>query len=270
MRPCLVDEELFALVDGAVSEPDGRVLREHVAGCARCQKSVSKMERALDAIGREEPFDANAHADAIFARLDRAERATPSRGPGWWSRRASIVGAVAAAAAVLLGVGVMRRPSEFAPRGASSVGARVSHSAGVTVGTTDGTAMTPIASGARISRHARFVASARNVSGEDAYALVFAVDAKKGVHWLYPAFTSDATDPASELLAPSAGREVVMKSAVVFDDLDAGRLTVVTVLSRTPMHVSQIEKRGALDLADLRKDFPDADVTSIDVDVDER
>jgi anti-sigma factor RsiW len=272
MRPCLNDEELFALVDGAVAGKDAELLRRHIEVCERCGKSHRALERAMACLAEEEQLDVSVHADAVLAALDRsvvAERPRP------WRRRVPFaIGAVAAAAALFVGIGIGRNPEEgFTARGAppSAIGsASLRRSIAVTVETLDGDVPRALEAGSRVTRDTRFVVSHRNTSRGTAHALVFAIDAKGAVHWLYPAYESAGSDPSSVLLGPTAGREVVMGSAVSFDDMSVGRLAIVTVLSREPLRVSQIEGRSVMSLDALRRDLPRTEITSIEVLVSER
>jgi hypothetical protein len=72
------------------------------------------------------------------------------------------------------------------------------------------------------------------------YLLAFVVDARGTVHWLYPAYTDASEDPAS-LLLPPRSEDTPLSDTVVLDTPAQGPARLVTVLSREPLHVSDIE-----------------------------
>lgn len=271
MRRCLTDDELFALVDGALAPHDSELLRRHLHGCSRCSDAVTTMERSLAGLAEEPSIDVTAHVNSVLAAIDRpapTERPGPSRG------LAIALSALAAAAALVLGVGIGRRHAGedgFAARGGAHDDAAIGRSVAVTIHAVDGSLTRKIKAGATLPAGTRFVASHRNSSSSVAYALVFALDTKDEIHWLYPAYESANSDPPSVSLAPTQGREVSMESAVAFDDLAPGRLSLVTILSREPLPVSRIEDRSKtranLELDSLRAAFPEATVTSLDVSI---
>ncbi|HVH46066.1 MAG TPA: zf-HC2 domain-containing protein [Labilithrix sp.] len=269
MRSCLGDEELFALVDGALPAKDAMLLREHVDGCARCADSVKTLERALSCLAEEPPLDVRAHADAVLAALDRPQ---PQARVRPWRRALPLaIGTLAAAAALVVGVGIGRHRTTgddgFTPRGGALIDAPLGRSVAVTIQTLEGDLPRALVAGSKVTSETRFVASHRNTGTATAYALVFGVDARGDVHWLYPAFEAAGTDPASAPLPPTEGREALMGTGAWFDDLSPGRLSIVTILSREPLHVSRIEGRAALGLGveALRREFANSEVTSIDV-----
>lgn len=258
MRPCLEDEEIFALVDGAASEKDAAVWRKHIEGCERCTKSVQPLERALAVIAEDEPLDATAHADAVMAAIERGDRVTKRR-----RVQPVVLGGLALAAALLVGIGIGRRHSDdgFTARGMSE-GSALARDVAITLRANG----RPIAPNDELPPDARFDAMERNIGTSPAHALVFAVDAKANVHWLYPAYESTATDPPSITIASNTRNDLALGTAVAFDDLAAGPLSLVTILSPAPLHVSQIETRGAALAPDeLRRAFPETDVRVLPV-----
>ena len=91
------------------------------------------------------------------------------------------------------------------------------------------------------------------------FALVFAVDAVNGVHWLYPGFTAAGDDPAAVALAASDTTRL-MSETVVLDGVPAGPLRVIVVVSAERLPVSTIEQlRGdELSTAALARRYPAA------------
>ncbi len=271
MRPCLDDEESFALVDGALSEKDAVVLRRHLEGCERCRARVVAMEKSLAVLGEEVALDPAKHADAVMAALDgvRVEAKPPRR----IGRLVPIaMGALAAAAALVIGINVGRRQHEdgFVARGGAVVDAPIGRSVAVTVHALDNDVPRPLTNNAVVGKDTRFAASHRNTGSTHAYAMVFVVDAKRAVHWLYPAYESLGSDPASVSLAPTEGREAMMGTGASFDDLAPGPMEVITVLSREPIHVSRIERLPEPSLSAIEAALEGAEVRALHLEVSER
>jgi hypothetical protein len=273
MRPCLDDEETFALVDGAVAEKDAAILRRHIDGCERCRTRVRAMERTIFALAEEENVDPVVHADAVLAALDEADVITARATPRRFGRILPLaIGGLAAAAALFIGIGLRRNTADdgFTARGGAMVDAPLRRSLAVTVQVLDGNVPRALTNEATVTPKTRFVASHRNTGTTTGHALVFAVDAKRSVHWLYPAYESAGTDPSSVMLAPTEGREVLMGTGVAFEDLAAGPASIVTVLSREPVPVSRIEQLSDPSPGAIQAALPGAEVTSIRVEVTDR
>lgn len=218
----------------------------------------------------EQPLDVEPHVAGVMLRLD-----TPlavRRG----ARLLAWCGGLAAAAAVLLlfsqlhaggagGTGV-HTDAEFAARGGPTL-PLLSRDVGVQL-YAEQPALVALGSGSRITTKTALTAGLRNVAGEPAYLLLFAVDAERAVHWLAPEYTSAGSNPEAFPIAP-AGTERLLPSSVVFDDLARGSLRVLALISKTPLHVSDIEALSPRELGAeaLRKRFPHAQVRAVSLDV---
>jgi len=98
-----------------------------------------------------------------------------------------------------------------------------------------------------------------NGVGERRFLAVFAIDAAKAVHWIYPAYVDESSNPTSIALDPSDTPRV-LEEIVEPDRPAAGPFRVVALTSREPMSVKAIEKRlagGGESIADL---FPEGQV----------
>jgi len=98
-----------------------------------------------------------------------------------------------------------------------------------------------------------------NGTGEPRFLAVFAVDAAKTVHWIYPAYVDESSNPMSIALEPNDTPRV-LEEIVEPDRPAAGPFRVVALTSREPLSVKAIEKRlggGAESIADL---FPEGQV----------
>ncbi len=172
------------------------------------------------------------------------------------SRRTLALTLLASAAALaIVGVGRPRLREHWTARGSSHRETR-----GVSIQTLVARdhALLPID---QASLHAgdgitvRFV----NDTGERRYLAVFVVDAARAVHWIYPAYVDEATNPTSIELEPNSEPRVLAE--IVEPDRPAsGPLRVVSVTSREPLSVKAVESRlldGAASASDL---FPEGQV----------
>jgi hypothetical protein len=129
--------------------------------------------------------------------------------------------------------------------------------------------LVPLARGAVVDPDVPWTATFRNLGASPAFLLLFAVDSRHVVHWIAPRYARAGEDPAATPLPPSSKQEALGTTAV-FDDVSPGMLRVVTVLSPSPTHVSNVEalEGVAWDEALLRRHLPDgADVRETVVEV---
>lgn len=261
---CLDDEAIFALADGAASEKDEGVWRKHITGCARCGAELRGLQKALEVLAEDEPLDVESHTNGVMARLDGAPARRRPFAP-------LALSAIALAAALVVGIGIGRgtRPSvteDFTPRGGgSATGSTIAREVALDlfVGA-EGGRFERVAPNAEIASDAALLASGRNLATADVFALVFLVDAKNVVHWIYPAWTDPKTDPRAVSI-PMSTDLTSLGDAVAFSDLALGPAEIVAVLGPLPMSVSQIEQRHDLAPDSLKRAFPAAEVRSIAV-----
>jgi len=98
-------ELIAAFADGELSPDRGRLVREHLRTCARCQRELALHQDLARALAQEPTRGSSAD---LRRRIERIGRANPRQGALLWNRRWL---ATAAAAVVLIGVagGIMRR-----------------------------------------------------------------------------------------------------------------------------------------------------------------
>ncbi len=229
-----------------------------------------------------------AHVAAVMARLDEPVSSAPNQRVLWgW-----ISTVTAAAAAVLLWVqltpprddaatqhpltpAMSIAPSkaelaadqsgQFTARGNASESS-LSRDVGIQLYTYE-QPLKPLEPGGKIRQHTALTAGLRNLAQETAHLLLFGVDANHVVHWIAPAFTNPDSDPAALTVHPSRS-EQPLPSSVKFDDLAVGPLRVVALITKTPLHVSDIEKLTPNELTgDLVARFPQAVVRQVSVEV---
>jgi hypothetical protein len=169
----------------------------------------------------------------------------------------------------LLGIGIGRGTKddpggEFTARGGSSASS-LERDIGIDVlkRNGDGT-FARVEENDEVATTASFAARYRNVGASSSNALVFLVDSKHDVHWLYPAFTDPQMDPASVSIPP-AKESQSMGDGVTFSEIAPGPATVVTLLTKQPLTVSQIERRNDVTPDALRRAFPEAVVRALPI-----
>jgi hypothetical protein len=251
----------MSYVDVDASPEQLERVEEHLKLCSVCASEVAELRELIRGVaapvGHAE-LDVSEHVASVLSRLDAPKpRARALRFPVWG-------GGLAAAAAIVLffvvrGAGLGTASDHYAARGGPAP-ASLPRDIGVQLYAQE-PALRSLASGSRIHAARALTAGLRNLGHERAFLLLFAVDAKKVVHWIAPAFTEVGSDPPSEAIVPTSS-ERLLPSAVVFDDLATGPLRVVAVITRKPEHVSSIERLepSELDAEALLKRFPSAEV----------
>jgi anti-sigma factor RsiW len=269
-KRCPSEAELLSFVDADLPPEQLARIEKHLELCSSCAKQVMALTTLVEDVAAplgEPPLDVAEHLAAVMKRLD-SPPALPrfSRFLAWGS-------ALAVAAVALL----LFTKLQGAPRATNEAGELVARggpgqpSLAREIGLklyAQGPALAPLRSGSRIAADTPLTAGLRNSANERAYLLLFAVDAGQGVHWIAPAYTSAGSDPEAAPIAPSVD-ERLLPSAAVFDDLQAGPLRVVAVISRTPWHVSDIEALSPAQLTPqgLEKRFPRAEVRQLSLEV---
>jgi hypothetical protein len=193
---------------------------------------------ALTARLRAPVMDADAPAF-----IDAVERRLPGTAPASTRRwRAPLVVALSAlaAATVVVVVGGPRGPAvpEYTARGTPSPWHALVSTSMEVLGAA-GTAR-PLRSGERLVPGDGIAVSARNGNARQAvYLMVFAVDARDEVHWIVPAWTDAAASPRSVELPP--GGTLPVPSGTTPESPAAGKLRVLTLLTRVPLDVRAVE-----------------------------
>ena len=119
-KHCPSEDELLAFADAALAPEQLRRIEQHLELCSSCAKRVIDLHTLIEDVAAPLPgsqLDVGEHVTAVMARLDvPVPRARSYRAASWW------LGAVAAAAAAVLTVGLTRSGSDanvsrFAARG---------------------------------------------------------------------------------------------------------------------------------------------------------
>ena len=249
MISCPTDDDLVRFVDGALSCEETDRLRRHVTRCAPCRDREETFRALIGDVkaAGSAAFDARAHARAVMDRLDRPLTAGSKPHRVRW-----FVGA-AAAVAVLAGSyrGLRARsPSDTWQARGGYAQAALGRDVGVQPYAVRG-GLRPLVSGSTIDAATPLTAGFRNLGIAPAFLLLFAVDAHQVVHWISPKFSRSDDDPASTTLATSIS-EKLLDATVVFDDVSAGPLRVIAVITSAPAHVSDVESLSGTDVSAAR------------------
>jgi hypothetical protein len=268
MMPCPDEAGLLRFVDGALSVEETDRARAHIARCARCGARVDALRTLFGDLAAADvpPFDAREHVRGVRERIDRLERAAPRRARRTYGAFAWAVGSLAAVALTFVVALGLRPPSGTwqarGGEGSSTVGRDV----GVQIYAT-APAMHPLSAGAMISPDTPLTAGFRNLGRSPAFLLLFAVDERRVVHWISPAFARREDDPPSTVLpaapsAPSALEERWLSTTAVLEDVPPGALRLVAVITATPAHVADVEALEGSDVSAERieRAIPGAEV----------
>jgi hypothetical protein len=263
-KNCPSESELVRFVDADLSPERLARVEQHLELCGACAKQVTGLSELVSDVVAEVPqpgWDVGEHVDAVMKRLDAPALRSTNGQLAWWGGAL----AVAAAAALFVTTGgpdVDAPQGELVARGAAAASS-LSRDVGVQVYARDA-ALRPLGSASVIGQRTALTAGLRNLGNQPAYLLLFAVDANHDVHWLAPEFTVASSDPAAVTIAPATA-EQLLPSSVVFDDLAAGSLRVVAVITAEPTRVSEVESLGPEQLSDagLMARFPQAEVRQI-------
>jgi len=229
---CPSRAEWLRHVDGEVTANRAAELVAHGQTCAACRGELD----ALDTLVRDLRAPAAPPSPwmvaRVMARLDEPVAAAPRRR---WPFAAALAAAAIAVLAVLAWPG---SPDDMPARGGGGGG--IERTAGVELYALGGE-LHPLTDRAVVASDTAYVGSYRNIGATPAYALVFAIDAARELHWLYPAFTDPATDPPAVRLGP-AHAPTLLPESVVLDHPAPGPLTFVVVIADHPLHVSDVER----------------------------
>jgi len=244
---------------GELPVNDREAVRAHVDGCRRCLAERTAL-RTMMADLRPPPAAASANDDgslfsakvlAAARSIPQEPRAIPRRG----QVRAAFVAAALAAAIVAAVWLVPRRGADvrphssaeterpiagtFATRGGPGAGERLSAEILLV---RDGRLL-PL-TGRAMRKSDALAVRVTNLSGSDMHVMAFAWDAAGEVHWLYPAYLDERTNPRSVPVA--AGSKPGLLGDVVQPDAPhAGPLRLVTLLAVSPLTVKDVEARLA-------------------------
>jgi hypothetical protein len=258
MSTCPPRDEWLRNLDGEVTANRAAELAAHAGGCTACRTQTAALDDIITSLRAPTVATGPATVARVMAALDDPPAKVQRTRWPW------LAGGLAFAAAALLLLVLRPRAStedEFTPRGTRTA------PVAIVVHALDGKDLRRLEPGAWVTPATAYVASYRN-TGATAYVMVFAIDAKGDVHWLYPAFTDAASDPLAVQIGETP-QPSLFGETVVLDAPASGAMNLVVLVTAKPLRVSDIEQlpidQRSLDA--LRMHWPDADVTSTLVDV---
>ena len=232
-------------------------VRAHVDGCRRClaeqtalRTMMADLRPAANANDDGPLFSARVLAAARS--MPQAPRAIPRRGRARAAFTAAVLAAAIVAAVWLVPKARRRRAPARSPmkrrgRIAGTLAARGGPGTGERLSAEillvrDGRLL-PLA-GRAIRKSDALAVRVTNLSGSDMHVMAFAWDAAGDVHWLYPAYLDERTNPRSVAIA--AGSKPRLLGDVVQPDAPhAGPLRLVTLFAVSPLTVKDVEARLA-------------------------
>lgn len=173
---------------------------------------------------------------------------------------------LAAAAAAVLGLGHWRQPPTLDTRpGEDGLVARgvaaARHSATVQafVGRAAPGSAAKLLEGAELGAGDGILVRYSNPGAERVYLMVFALDARREVHWLHPAYLDAASDPSSlELRHGVMGQ--ALEEVAEPESPAPGALGVYALLTSQPLTVKAVEAALAAKPRPVHELFPEAEV----------
>jgi hypothetical protein len=264
---CATEDDVIALLDGEVTENRAAALRAHLGRCSVCREKWASLERLQGLLRAPSPGVPLAGAsERIVARIqsEPVARSSPS-GPGrrrWVGAATAVAAAIAALA--LLAPRLDHWPTEHLAARGGRPGRSLRRDVGVTL-VRAGARVTSLHQGDAVESDTTYAVAYRNLGPDgSAFLMVFAVDAAHAIHWIVPAYLDASVDPPSTPLG-HADTDTLLPGAIVLEDLAAGPLRVVTLVSAEPQRVSAIEQLepAALSLDRLRARFRTAEVSDL-------
>jgi hypothetical protein len=259
-KRCPSEDELLAFADADLPPEQLRRIEQHLELCSGCAKQMMALHALIADVAAPVTggtLDISEHVAGVMRRLDTPLASQQRRRWLPWG------GALAMAAVVALAVGLSggerSAPGELTARGGPAT-ASLSRDVGLQLYAQE-QSLRPLEVGDRVHPSTALTAGLRNLGGERAHVLLFAVDARHVVHWIAPEFSAAGSDPEAAAVAPSTS-EQLLPTAAAFEDLAHGPLRVVAVISKHPTRVSQVESltEAELHAEGLMKRFPRAEI----------
>jgi hypothetical protein len=242
---CISDEELVKAELGDLTLNEVAHIDEHAAQCSRCVNERNRIRQHLaDLASVPELPDADRFVGRVMAA--RCEEKAATKNPRRLFLRMTSLHLVAAAATVFLTVGVTtiimhdRSPKEtWSPRGSGNEAKVPRRTVEAEVLVIRENQLLPLSEQV-LGPSDAFAVRYLNPTSQPRYLMAFAVDAAGDVHWLFPEYLDETTDPQSIPL-PLTEREQLLPQVIEPDDPAPGPMQVVTMTSQEPVTVKQVE-----------------------------
>jgi len=250
---CPRPEVLAAWADGQVARELGEQLGSHTRGCSACARRVEHLRLLPSELARLTLAPAAAGFSAqVVAKLGSAQP-TRTRSRRALLRAGAATGVFVAALAlwmlaVLPRLPSARRGAELTARGAPS--ARSARVGFEVYAHQPGQAPKRLRAGQALDARSGYSFVVHNRGGRALQLMLFAVDARRDVHWFYPAFLDANTDPRS-IRIDAQPQVQALPEGITPDGPALGPIEFLAVFTTAPLSVTEIE-------ALLRAAGPDA------------
>lgn len=204
-------------------------LREHIDSCACCRAELATLRTLRARLGQLKLAPAAAgFSEELAAKLGRRRRAA---GAGYW-----VTGLAACALLALLQL--ERAAPAFRARGGTPAeGARVGFEVRVHGPSGEDTSL-PAARCLAADSGYSFVVF--NRTRKEQSLMLFALDARREVHWFYPAYPDARTNPRAITIGATP-QVLTLPDGVTPEDVAPGELQFVAMFSGAPHTVAEIE-----------------------------
>jgi anti-sigma factor RsiW len=240
---CFSEQDLVKAELGELTLNQIASLEAHAASCSQCAGARGQIRQLVDDLAQgPAPSEPERFVDRVMAARPAGEAGTTRIAS---PMRRLFVPLLAAAAVALVALGTAQRPWEIGSHKESWT-ARGRHKASPSLRTPASEVLLmragrllPLASQS-LSPGDAFAVRFVNPSGQTRYLTAFAVDAAGTVHWIFPEYVDEKTDPTSAPL-PSAHDEQLLPQVVAPEKPAPGPMRVVSLTSSEPSSVKRVE-----------------------------
>jgi hypothetical protein len=235
---CPHSEKVAPYLDEQLSVAEAKRFEAHLDACSYCNAQLEQTRSLISTIRADSP-DSLGEAAFIDGVMD-AIKTPPAVSPTPF-RLALAAGIGILVLIPFISLEVLDTPEEmgFSARGAAEkrLGSLVDAAAIVVNGET----IRPLDEKTVLGAGDGLTFQYTNRFDAPVYFMAFAVDAQRAVHWFYPAYLTEASDPSAIPLSKDR-RDQLMPDIVQAEDVPEGSMKVIILLSRKKRTVKQVEK----------------------------
>ena len=235
---CPQSEKVASFLDEQLSVAETKQFEAHLGTCTTCAAELEETRDLFASIkaGGELSLDDAAFMEGVMDAIE-----TPARGG---RRRVYYALAAAVALLVLLPLVLLNAPAPsdpgvFTPRGKPDQTLKSLVDAIPFV--VNGDTILPLDEKTLLTADDGLTFQYTNQSEEPVYFMAFAIDVQRDIHWFYPAYLTESSDPEAYLLSRNS-RDRLMPDIVQAEDVPPGVLTIMVVLSTTKRTVKRVER----------------------------
>jgi hypothetical protein len=242
---CFGMDELVKAELGDLTVNEVGSLRDHVASCGRCAAAQREVQQLLtDLSCPPELASADSFVERVMAARPAGQSVSRAKASGRSVWSSPLHGMLAAAALVLVVAGVTKvvlehqqKKETWTARGGA--GKPPLHAPAAEVMVMRAGQLLPL-SGQSLSSADAFAVRYTNPARQPQYLAAFAVDTAGAVHWIYPEYADEKSDPHAVPLL-RAEQEQLLPQVVEPDNPAPGPMHVAVVISGESLSVKRIE-----------------------------